>query len=214
MGTRRLGGAVLGRRVSIVAHRVMVGAKSPLRCVLTIPRLRTSSVFLSPPWGGVSYMRNTHNDDTLEPGSDPLKQPAHLPPPTSRDSFDLRTLLPLSACRLVDICLEAFGTPNIALYIPRSSDLAQIAHIGRCVGLHEQKQGGARSLGRAPSPSGIGTSAGDSPSAEAEEPQLQLGQVALEEEWMSRFSLKALTCYFGHLAGFEPEEDSSFDEKW
>jgi trimethylguanosine synthase len=66
-----------------------------------IDNLKADVVFLSPPWGGVNYMRR----DTI---------------------YDLEeSLLPVSASKLIEATRKV--TNNIALYLPRNSNTKQLA---------------------------------------------------------------------------------------
>ncbi|ORX37789.1 RNA cap guanine-N2 methyltransferase-domain-containing protein [Kockovaella imperatae] len=75
-------------------------------------------VFLSPPWGGVDYLQS--GQDT---GVDP--------------SYSLSSILPVHGKELFD--MSAKLSPNIAYYLPRSTDIAELSQLAP--GLSSVQQG-------------------------------------------------------------------------
>jgi trimethylguanosine synthase len=150
-------------------------------------------IFLSPPWGGTDYLANPEADTTVDPEAS-FAIPNHLP------TFPLHTLKPLPAKELYDLSRKM--TPNIAYYLPRNSDPNEIASWADDL------------------PPSASNFLGDAPTKE---------WVEVEEEWMGYSEhdpfadsknqrgrrsigtkgadgkLKAITAYFGGLAG--PTED-------
>ncbi|KAN0065629.1 putative diacylglycerol O-acyltransferase tgs1 [Thecaphora frezii] len=81
-------------------------------------RLDIDVVFLSPPWGGVGY---------INPGSLANRSPAKpsLPTSTYSDLYSLSLLAPLPGKELFELTSNL--TRDIAFYLPRNTDLDEIA---------------------------------------------------------------------------------------
>jgi trimethylguanosine synthase len=86
-------------------------------------------VFLSPPWGGIDYL--TSADDAL-PASAASK----------RISYPLSALQPMPGPELYSLCHAM--THNIALYLPRNTDVDQVAALSPTtnVEIEEEWMGG------------------------------------------------------------------------
>jgi trimethylguanosine synthase len=138
-------------------------------------------VFLSPPWGGPSYLSGlapsakSSTDDTSDVQSHPESHP----------SYSLSSIHPIHGADLFRLSRRI--TRNIAFYLPRNIVLEEISDL-----LEPQ----SKSLS---TPEDFGTVNGNS----TKEPEM----VEVEEEWMG-IKLKALTCYFGGLA---VGQDNLFD---
>jgi trimethylguanosine synthase len=74
-------------------------------------------IFASPPWGGKTILRprTTHTDKTIGPGY------------RDAEVFNLDTMQPYSFKYLYETLKKA--SPYVALYLPRTSDLRQIAEV-------------------------------------------------------------------------------------
>jgi trimethylguanosine synthase len=92
-------------------------------------------VFLSPPWGGMDYLSSV--DDTQPP-----------PPPTSSNHSTNNIHYPLSALEPIPgpelYALSRALTHNVAMYLPRNTDVAQVAALSpdTAVELEEEWMGG------------------------------------------------------------------------
>ncbi|GAA5876428.1 hypothetical protein JCM8547_002121, partial [Rhodosporidiobolus lusitaniae] len=152
-------------------------------------------VFLSPPWGGIDYQtlgakgaqepakkKPRHSSSLLNPSlplpatptpslSSPssLSQPLAYPPP----SYPLSALAPLPGPSLFRLARQI--TPNVAFYLPRNTDLLEIARLPDAAPWEGRKDAGGKG--------GKG----------------ERERVEVEEEWMG-WKLKAVTAYFGELA--------------
>ncbi|KAI7876803.1 RNA cap guanine-N2 methyltransferase-domain-containing protein [Mucor mucedo] len=65
------------------------------------PRLKADVVFLSPPWGGPSYL--------------------------TEETFDLKSMIPGDGLRIHQIASQI--TPNVAFFVPRNTDPQQLARL-------------------------------------------------------------------------------------
>lgn len=145
-------------------------------------------VFLSPPWGGPTYLSGSSSIDpngaiplpVLEKNNDdepPTPTPKH---PT----YSLSSIQPIHGEELFKLTRRI--TKNVAYYLPRNTKLEEISKL-----LDVEKEAAV----------GQGLVNGDAASIDG----LQKGStepkevVEVEEEWMGN-KLKALTCYFGGLA--------------
>jgi len=148
-------------------------------------------VFLSPPWGGISYQTLGTSTTTETPATKKRRISSiatdELPPtptpvfPNSHDSpppaYPLSALAPLHGAELFSLASQV--TPHIAYYLPRNVDLLEVAQ------LSPLKPGEAEKRER----------------------------VEVEEEWMSG-KLKAVTAYFGGLVvGSTSGDSGAVDEK-
>jgi trimethylguanosine synthase len=154
---------------------------------------RIDVVFLSPPWGGPSYLAGTVNSDLPSPSKNTadMKNGVDSQPIESHPSYSLSSIQPIHGADLFRLSRRI--TPNIAYYLPRNTRLDEISD------LLESEFTGALA-----SPSGIletlssnGTSVIQSRNGKQ---KVKEERVEVEEEWMGT-KLKALTCYFGGLVG-------------
>ena len=126
-------------------------------------------VFLSPPWGGPSYLAGS--DDDISDLTQSASQVAPNPLPSSgHPSYSLSLIQPIHGAQL--FALTRRITRNVAFYLPRNTQLDEVSALLSEESTREQHQNGE------------GTVATE--------------QVEVEEEWMGT-KLKALTCYFGGL---------------
>jgi trimethylguanosine synthase len=130
-------------------------------------------VFLSPPWGGPSYLSTAAPDTPDETPPDD-----ELPP-----SYSLSSIQPIHGAALFRLSRRI--TQNIAYYLPRNMILEEISNL-----LEPESKSLSDSCQDVESTTNTKVN-GDS----TEEPEM----VEVEEEWMGT-KLKALTCYFGGLA--------------
>ena len=131
-------------------------------------------VFLSPPWGGPSYLAG-FDDDTSGSLTHSSSQIAPPTPPSPSSSsghptYSLSSILPIHGAQLFDLTRRI--TRNIAFYLPRNTRLDEVSALALS-GENTQDQNGEA----------IATTA---------------ERIEIEEEWMGT-KLKALTCYFGGL---------------
>ncbi|KZT36864.1 S-adenosyl-L-methionine-dependent methyltransferase [Sistotremastrum suecicum HHB10207 ss-3] len=163
------------------------------------PRRKIDVVFLSPPWGGPSYLtsrvgtntnRAVSSSNALVLSSSPIKGTndsthASLPgtgsePEESHPSYNLAALLPIPGAELFTLTRRI--TPNIAFFLPKNVDLKEISEL--------VQSSGSTTPESEPDPA---TSA-SSPTPNSTKREM----IEIEEEWMGS-KLKALTCYFGGL---------------
>lgn len=134
-------------------------------------------VFLSPPWGGPSYLSGSP-DALSEKGE---AQDSSLPTASEHPSFSLSSIQPIHGAKLFHLTRKI--TQNVAYYLPRNTRLDEI---GQLVAPEESR-----------------TSSQSAPRNNQEKLSHSSGDiqenVEIEEEWMGN-KLKALTCYFGGLA--------------
>lgn len=151
-------------------------------------------VFLSPPWGGPSYLQGTSRPASPVKGSSGPVLPVDAEDisPTEHPTYSLASIRPLPGDEL--FALSRRISRNVAYYLPRNTDLAEIGALVKeedalvKEGTEEQT---ARSKNdqTTQSKNGKGKAAGKG----------KREKIEIEEEWMGN-KLKALTCYFGGLA--------------
>ncbi|TFY77690.1 hypothetical protein EWM64_g6324 [Hericium alpestre] len=128
-------------------------------------------VFLSPPWGGPSYLSGNTSPPSGEEGDDAaVEQIVNAHP-----EYSLSSIQPVHGRELVQLTRQI--TPNIALFLPRNTRLEEISELAD---------------GGSPGPQGPKNGKKHKGSEDAGE------MIEIEEEWMGN-KLKALTCYFGGL---------------
>jgi trimethylguanosine synthase len=127
-------------------------------------------VFLSPPWGGPSYLEGTA--DATPPEND------------SHPSYSLSSIQPIHGTALFQLSRRI--TQNIAYYLPRNTNLEEISD------LLSSEESEPPSISFQGVDSRLDTTVNENSMKEPE-------MVEVEEEWMGT-KLKALTCYFGGLA--------------
>ncbi|GAA5902221.1 RNA methyltransferase [Sporobolomyces salmoneus] len=155
-------------------------------------------IFLSPPWGGISYqtLGTSTPSSAIDTPTTKKRRIAAIqdvpPTPTpqldssssndvSPPAYPLSALAPLHGAELLNLASQV--TPHIAYYLPRNVDLIEVANL---------------------SPLKPGESVGG-----------KRERVEVEEEWMSG-KLKAVTAYYGGLvvgAGGDDREDTEDSEE-
>jgi len=139
-------------------------------------------VFLSPPWGGPSYLLAS---PTKQPSANPLEA-------ISPTEYGLSNILPVHGAELFRLTRQV--TKNVAYFLPRNVSLDEVSKLIAHRNGSPSENGG--------DPDMIPTQrAGNEESALPE-------HVEVEEEYLGG-KLKALTCYFGGLA--QGQEDT-FDQ--
>ncbi|GAA5943664.1 RNA methyltransferase [Sporobolomyces koalae] len=152
-------------------------------------------IFLSPPWGGISYESvGTTNTTDATPQqnkrrrTEPMTELSNVSPstpvlstatPATPSAYPLCALAPLHGAELFSLAAQV--TPHIAYFLPRNVDLLEVANLSPLK--PGEREGGKRE------------------------------RVEIEEEWMSG-KLKAVTAYFGDLVvgsgrSDQDEEDDS-----
>lgn len=145
-------------------------------------------VFLSPPWGGPSYLSGTPNSAMSSPQKN---SPEKLSSVESHPSYSLSSIQPIHGAALFRLSRRI--TQNIAYYLPRNAILEEISDLLESESEHHS----------APRENTDSRPAAEVNGSSAKEPEM----VEVEEEWMGT-KLKALTCYFGGLAA---GQDHLFD---
>lgn len=147
-------------------------------------------VFLSPPWGGPTYLSGSSSKNTN--GTIPLpvleKNNDDEPPtPTPKHpTYSLSSIRPIHGEELFKLTRRI--TKNVAYYLPRNTKLEEISKL-----LDVEKDGVGQGL--------VNGAVGDTVSTDGLQKRSTVPKelVEVEEEWMGN-KLKALTCYFGGLA--------------
>jgi len=148
-------------------------------------------VFLSPPWGGPTYLSGSPSKNTN--GTIPLpvleKNNDDEPPtPTPKHpTYSLSSIQPIHGEELFKLTRRI--TKNVAYYLPRNTKLEEISKL-----LDVEKEGG---VGQGLVKGAAGDAASTNGRQKGSTQRKEL--VEVEEEWMGS-KLKALTCYFGGLA--------------
>jgi trimethylguanosine synthase len=134
------------------------------------PARKIDVVFLSPPWGGPSYLAGS--DDDITELTHSAEKMAPSPPSSSggHPTYSLSSILPIHGAQLFSLSRRI--TRNIAFYLPRNTRLDEVSVLLSGESTQEERQNGEA----------ITTDE----------------QIEVEEEWMGT-KLKALTCYFGGL---------------
>ncbi|KAK4689426.1 trimethylguanosine synthase, partial [Tremellales sp. Uapishka_1] len=112
-------------------------------------------IFLSPPWGGPEYLNFNAN-----PNGDPL----------TANTYPLSALEPISGQELFELSSQI--TPNIAMYLPKNVNTAEVGNLARVLPIATFDGSGGRKRERE--------------------------WVEIEEEWVGD-KLKAVTAYYGGL---------------
>lgn len=146
-------------------------------------------VFLSPPWGGPSYLNGSTLDLTTVTTSD---VEANEEGERRHPEFTLDCIRPVHGRELFELSRKI--TRNVAYYLPRNSDLEEIAGLlddgadntqSTAAGEYGQEKRGTKRKRRNSDVGGKGHNGAE--------------KVEVEEEWMGN-KLKAITAYFGGLA--------------
>lgn len=164
-------------RIEFILSDYISFANSILPSSSTAAVRKIDVVFLSPPWGGPSYLSGT---------TSPAKESPQAPSPIEmHPSYSLASIQPIHGAKLFQLSRRI--TPNIAYYLPRNTRLEEISDL---LELPSIDSSGA-ALEKIDPTNGI-NKGGEGGGSEIE-------AVEVEEEWMGS-KLKALTCYFGGLA--------------
>ena len=135
-------------------------------------------VFLSPPWGGPSYIYGSpkkalaNGVDALAGGIDDMEDAAGR----TQGDYSLSSVLPVHGAELYALTREI--TPNVAFFLPKNTNLDEVS--GLVNGAGEASAGAGKKR----------------EGAKGEERQ---DMIEVEEQYMGG-KLKALVCYFGELA--------------
>ncbi|KAL1734496.1 RNA cap guanine-N2 methyltransferase-domain-containing protein [Schizophyllum commune] len=178
-------------RLALARHNAQIyGVADRIEFILTdyvafaeayISRMKSSKsarmidvVFLSPPWGGPSYLQGSSR-----PASPVKVLPADADEISSTEhpTYSLASIRPLPGDELFHLTRRI--SHNVAYYLPRNTDLAEIGALVEAVDAGAPKSTKAKGKGKATPEQGE--------------------KIEIEEEWMGN-KLKALTCYFGGLA--------------
>ena len=90
-------------------------------------------VFLSPPWGGPSYLAGSSDDSASQMAPSP---PSSLGHPT----YSLSSILPIPGAQLFDLTRQI--TRNVAFYLPRNTRLDEVSTLISKEYTQEQRQNG------------------------------------------------------------------------
>ncbi|KAL1664610.1 RNA cap guanine-N2 methyltransferase-domain-containing protein [Schizophyllum commune] len=198
-------------RLALARHNAQIyGVADRIEFILTdyvafaeayISRMKSSKsarmidvVFLSPPWGGPSYLQGSSRPASPVKGSNVpgmcsvhfgdkrtdmlcavLPADAEEISPTEHPTYSLASIRPLPGDELFHLTRRI--SRNVAYYLPRNTDLEEIGALIKVAdgGVPKTTKGKGK--------------------ATAEQGE----KIEIEEEWMGN-KLKALTCYFGGLA--------------
>lgn len=144
---------------------------------LTLPspeNRKIDVVFLSPPWGGPSYLSNSTNDAISQAMTYDDRLSEDALPVENYPEYSLSSIQPIHGAKLFQLSRQI--SRNIAYFLPRNSKLEEISSLL------------------------VDENSGESTKENSKETNNSvLEMVEVEEEWMGT-KLKALTCYFGGLA--------------
>ena len=154
-------------------------------------------VFLSPPWGGPSYLLGAQISPPSDADQNPDASKTGVPLTTTKNinlfeseepdpTYSLASIRPIHGGDLFRISRKI--TRNIAYYLPRNTRLEEISGLLMESDLSRETAGVLRREGV--ENKGV-------PKKLEEDGEVEM--VEVEEEWMGS-KLKALTCYFGGLA--------------
>jgi len=162
-------------RIEFILADYLSFARSYLSLPSTSNR-KIDVVFLSPPWGGPSYLSGSARaTDVVEATAqaDNIDVSDDLIPAEAHPEYDLASIQPIHGAKLFQLSRRI--SCNIAYFLPRNTRLEEISAL-----LHVEQSSDVAA--------GRGAERGDVA------PEV----VEVEEEWMGS-KLKALTCYFGGL---------------
>ena len=77
-------------------------------------------VFLSPPWGGPSYLAGSHDDNSAASQTTP-----GLPPTSGHPTYSISSISPIPGAQLFSLTRRI--TRNIAFYLPRNTRLEEVS---------------------------------------------------------------------------------------
>ncbi|OCH96272.1 S-adenosyl-L-methionine-dependent methyltransferase [Obba rivulosa] len=155
------------------------------------PSRKIDVVFLSPPWGGPSYLTDASPEEGGAAGD-----------PQAALEYSLASIRPIHGAQLFKLARRI--TRNVAYFLPRNTRLEEVAALVDGAERDEEQSVEEILEGR--------EDAGGA--AERKEKEREMGgekgtmeMVEVEEEWMGS-KLKALTCYFGGLV--QGQEDQFY----
>ncbi|KAG6898634.1 hypothetical protein C0993_005471, partial [Termitomyces sp. T159_Od127] len=158
-------------RIEFILADYIAFAKAHLNLPHRTCNRQIDVIFLSPPWGGPSYLAGltSESNDALSPPSGVTGGDTSTATEEDRHpSYSLSAIQPIDGPALFKLSRRI--TSNIAYYLPRNTRLDEIARLLET-----------------------------SPITEIGNTQSDISEhVEVEEEWMGS-KLKALTCYFGGL---------------
>lgn len=146
---------------------------------------RIDVIFLSPPWGGPSYLTDAQNGEggtTLN--TDYVTQ--------SAPEYSLASIRPIHGKQLFKLARRL--TRNIAYYLPRNVSLEEVAALPE----ENNENSGERLEAEIEQYRGDTAPQKSKTRRGKAKADRKVEMVEVEEEWMGQ-KLKALTCYFGGL---------------
>ncbi|EMD39118.1 hypothetical protein CERSUDRAFT_133981 [Gelatoporia subvermispora B] len=150
----------------------------------TSPSRKIDVVFLSPPWGGPSYLTDTATDADDQAGT-----PAD---PQAAPEYNLASIRPIHGAQLFKLARRI--TRNVAYFLPRNTRLEEVSAL--VDGSEKDEEESVEEILKGGNMGGKGNGKGKEKERSADEMGMEM--VEVEEEWMGS-KLKALTCYFGGL---------------
>ncbi|CCM00594.1 uncharacterized protein FIBRA_02630 [Fibroporia radiculosa] len=142
-------------------------------------------IFLSPPWGGPSYLTDRQNQEVgATQHADDSAQ--------SASEYSLASIRPIHGKMLFKLARRL--TRNVAYYLPRNVSLEEVAALLE----QNNESGGEEMETEAERCRSEPTSRKARKQRGKEKADREVEMVEVEEEWMGQ-KLKALTCYFGGL---------------
>ncbi|KAI0766132.1 S-adenosyl-L-methionine-dependent methyltransferase [Trametes elegans] len=135
-------------------------------------RRKIDVVFMSPPWGGPSYIAGSPSKAQSAIATTPAALASEDAAEDVHAEFSLSSIRPIHGHDLFKVARGI--TRNVAYFLPRNTNLEEISQLVSDTPLNESSEAGSQSTTL---------------------PEL----VEVEEAWMGS-KLKALTCYFGGLA--------------
>ena len=150
-------------------------------------------IFLSPPWGGPSYLsagtaspfKGEHDEENYSDGAEIEEGKVEYSP------YSLSSMKPVHGAELFHLSRKI--TKNVAFYLPRNTRMKEVSELLDKPSSHDGKDERAEGEGT----SIVGKKKGKRKSKKEREYQGEM--IEVEEEWTGS-KLKALTCYFGGLA--------------
>lgn len=172
-------------RIEFILTDYISFVNSHLSLPQTTSTRKIDVVFLSPPWGGPSYLSGVISTDA---SNTPVEEISPAPTPIElHPSYSLSSIQPIHGADLFRLTRRI--TPNVAYYLPRNTQLEEISSL-----LDSSTESSTSNVPDATKSNTKLAEFGGEKKREREEPE----KVEVEEEWMGS-KLKALTCYFGGL---------------
>jgi trimethylguanosine synthase len=185
-------------RIEFILTDYIAFANTYLSLPFTSPRNRKIDVvFLSPPWGGPSYLSPSLSPFESSPSPPPPQAPPGSHPQFSNAAaeYTLASIQPIHGAELFRLSRRI--TQNIAYYLPRNLALEEVA------GLVDVSTNTTMPSTTPSTTEGKRNDGG--PCLKAKPDGNMQEMVEVEEEWMGT-KLKALTCYFGGLVNGQGEQ--------